>query len=125
LNCFQITGCNKKSPHQPVQRKANGGKKKEKKSYLEVSDILTPPLYRCKPSANKKTEPLTTLSFLRNEWFNLTLNMMTGSQEGKFRLKYVIKTFKRPEQTLNYALQNKNGRRNWFTPICAYVPGMI
>jgi hypothetical protein len=46
-----------KPPSTSPANKANGGKKKEKKSYLEVSDVLTSQLEWCKPSANKKAEP--------------------------------------------------------------------
>jgi hypothetical protein len=52
-----------------------GASKKENKSYLEVSDVLTSQLELCKPCTNKKAEPATP------HFLSLNQDIVAWSQE--------------------------------------------
>jgi hypothetical protein len=47
----------------------------------------------------KKRSPKLRQWALKGEWFNLTLDVVVGSQEAKFRLKYDISSFQTKRQS--------------------------
>jgi hypothetical protein len=82
-----------KNPHRPSVDKSRWGL--GAKTTLVTRNFTTTNV----DATMKKRSPKLRQWALKGEWFNLTLDVVVGSQEAKFRLKYDISSFQTKRQS--------------------------